>query len=227
MKKTKQSKKLKIKRQKKKNIEDLKKLILQKIQKQKTSLDKKIEQEIKIEHSFSKKQEPGLEVVASAPDFGVTRQIDTSDVQAYQRVEVINRPNIQRSLERVAFEEGATRENSDSTVYSASTDLYGARNQGSTSQYAPKGAIEGNVARDIIVDDAIRRERESSLEQDFRRYKEDSLQDNMQQENLEGRRMEEFINRKQDTTYNPNRVLEALEKDKKELEQKYKRGLIK
>lgn len=241
MKNKKQRKKPEAKKKKTKKLEDLKKLILQKIQRQKTSLDKKLVQETKTLQSLSKKEEARLEIklerekrnevsseVGVAPDFGETRSVETPEAPTYQRLQALSRPDIQRSLEAVAQQGAMTEENNNNITYSASTDLYGRRTAGGTSTYAPREAIEGNIARDIVIDDAIRRERELFSEQDLKRYREDSLtQGGMPQEIFEGRRMEEFINRKQESTYNPNRVLTALEKDKKELEQKYKRGLIK
>lgn len=227
--KTKKEKK-KPEKKAKRNLSNLKKLILQKLQSKKTTLDTKLD--LKTEVKEERKVEK-LETIAShGPDFGVSRPVLEVQNPTYQPREVAPRA---ANLERTAFEQGVAGQNRESAVYGASTELYN-RRQTTKSNYASKGDLEKDISHDIVLNDSIRREVEFDPER-FIGYKTDIAPAETAYrrpedidksiKTLEESHMEDFINKKEEATYNPNRVMAILEKDKKEFDQKYKRGMIK
>lgn len=212
----------------KRDLSEIKRLILERLQKKKTTLDKKIQQE----EVKEEKKETLLERISTrAPDFGVSRPQETGAAPVYEPSEISDRTRRPRDLERTALEGGVSRENTDNITYSANLDPYNKREGGG--EYRPKGSVENDIAKDIRLSDAIKREVEFNPER-FIGYKTnpvaaeaayrspEDIDESIKK--LEEVHMEDFIRKQEDMPYNPNRVLDILEKDKKEFEKKYKRG---
>ena len=215
----------------KRDLSEIKKLILERLQKKKTTLDSKIQQEDVKEIQGEKKETLLEKITPKAPDFGVSRTQATGEAPIYEPSEISDRTQRVRDLERTALEEGVSRENTNNITYSADSDIYNRREKGGT--YRPKGSVENDIAKDIRIGDAIKREVEFNPER-FIGYKAnpvaaeaayrspEDIDESIKK--LEEVHMEDFIRKQEDMPYNPNRVLDILEKDKKEFEKKYKRG---
>lgn len=222
----KQKKKLKIKKAKR-DLSEIKKLLLQKIPVKKTTLDTKVEKKTEIKEE---KKQTRLEIITSqSPDFGVSRPVGNITRPVYEPVEISQRQH-QRDLERTAFEGGAKRDEEKSGVYGASSDLY-SKKQNTLGNYTPKGELE----KDLTKKDQAKKQLDFDPEK-FIEYKTDvktpeaayrkpeDIEDSIKR--LEGMHMEDFINKKEDISYNPNRIMGLLEKDKADFDKKYKRGKL-